>query len=71
MVLNPDALAHWERTFLYQLCNRIKNYGLSLPVAFLTVLAHFLDMAASSKSDSNFDPANIEDSLSAKTQIDR
>ena len=56
MVLNHYALDHWERTFLNQLCNRIKKYGLSLPFVFLTVLAHFLDVAASSQPDSNFHP---------------
>ena len=56
MVLNYDALDQWEHTFLDQLGNRIKKFGLSLPFVFLTVLAHFLDMAASRKSDSNFNP---------------
>ena len=56
MVLNHDASDQWERTFLEQLVNRIQRFGLSLPFVFLTVLAHFLDMAASSKADSNFDP---------------
>ena len=56
MVLNHDALDHWERSFLNQLCNRIKKCGLSLPFVFLSVLEHFLDMASSSISDSKFDP---------------
>lgn len=56
MVLNHDALDQWERTFLEQLVNRIQKFGLSLPFIFLTVLAHFLDMASSGKSDSNFNP---------------
>ena len=56
MVLNHDALDQWEQTFLDQLGSRIKKFGLSLPFVFLTVLAHFLDMAASRKSDSNFNP---------------
>ena len=55
-ILNQDALNYWERVFLCQLCDRIEQFGLSLPFVFLTVLAHFLDMAASSKADSNFDP---------------
>ena len=56
MVLNQNALDSRERTFLDQLCDRIEKCGLSLPIVFLTVLAHFLDIAASSKSDSNFQP---------------
>ena len=55
-VLNQDALNDWERVFLCQLCDRIEKYGLSLPFVFLTVLAHFLDVAGSSQPDSNFDP---------------
>lgn len=50
------SLSDWERGFLEQLRYRINRHGLSLPFVFLTVLAHFLDMAASSKSDSNFNP---------------
>ena len=56
MVLNHDALDQWEQTFLDQLGNRIKKFGLSLPFVFLTVLTHFLKMAELPKSDSNFAP---------------
>ena len=55
-ILNHNAMDDWERTFLNQLCNRIEKYGLSLPFVFLTVLNHFLGMAAYFKSVSDFNP---------------
>ena len=56
-ILDKEA-DHWEWCFLNQLCNRIKEYGLSLPFLFLTILDHFLDMAACSKTVSDFKPEN-------------
>ena len=47
---------HWEWCFLNQLCTRIKEYGLSLPFLFLTILDHFRDMATGSKTVSDFEP---------------
>lgn len=55
-ILGDEALEEWEQRFLNQLCNRIGKYGLSLPFLFLTILEHFLYMAASSKTVSNFEP---------------
>ena len=55
-VRDNTVLNSWEGRFLGQLRSRINRYGLSLPFVFLTVLEHFLNMAASSKSDSNFNP---------------
>ncbi len=55
-VRNNVVLSRWEKCFLKQLRLRTNRYGLSLPFLFLTVLEHFLEMAASSKSDANFHP---------------
>ena len=41
MVLNHNALDHWERRFLNQLYNRIKKCGLSLPFVFLNGVSAF------------------------------
>ncbi len=56
-ILDKEA-DRWKWCFLNQLCNRIKEYGLSLPFLFLTILEHFLDMAACSKTVSDFKPEN-------------
>ena len=55
-ILGNKTLEEWEQSFLNQLRNRIEKYGLSLPFLFLTILEHFLCMAASSKTVSNFEP---------------
>lgn len=55
-ILGDETLEEWEQRFLNQLRDRVEKYGLSLPFLFLTILAHFLDMAASSKTVSDFDP---------------
>ena len=55
-ILGNEVLDDWEQSFLNQLRNRIEKYGLSLPFLFLTILEHFLCMAASSKTTSNFEP---------------
>ena len=55
-ILGNEDLDEWEQTFLNQLHNRIETHGLSLPFLFLTILEHFLCMAASSKTVSDFDP---------------
>ncbi len=55
-ILGEEALESWKRSFLNQLRNRIEKYGLSLPFLYLTILEHFLCMAASSKIVSDFDP---------------
>ena len=55
-ILGNEVLDDWEQSFLNQLRNRIEKYGLSLPFLFLTILEHFLYMAASSKTVSNFNP---------------
>ena len=55
-ILGNKASEEWEQHFLNQLRNRIEKYGLSLPFLFLTILEHFLCMAASSKTVSNFEP---------------
>ena len=54
---------YWKWCFLNQLCNRIKEYGLSLPFLFLTILDHFLDMATGSKTVSDFEPENYREFL--------
>ncbi len=56
-ILGNEVLDDWERSFLNQLHNRIEKYGLSLPFLFLTILEHFLSMATSSKTVSNFEPS--------------
>ena len=55
-ILGNRASEKWEQSFLNRLRNRIEKYGLSLPFLFLTVLTHFLDMAHSSKTVSDFEP---------------
>ena len=55
-ISDNGILANWERNFLNQLRNRVKKYGLSLPFIFLTILAHFCNMAMYSKETSNFEP---------------
>ena len=56
-ILGDEASEEWEQRFLHQLRNRIEKYGLSLPFLFLTILDHFLCMADSSKTVSNFEPS--------------
>ena len=56
-ILGNKISEEWERSFLNQLRDRIAKYGLSLPFLFLTILTHFLSMAASSKTASDFAPA--------------
>ena len=55
-ILGNEISEEWEQHFLNQLRNRIEKYGLSLPFLFLTILEHFLYMAASSKTAADFDP---------------
>ena len=55
-ILDSGTLNGWEREFLNQLRDRIEKYGLSLPFLFLTILAHFLNMADSAKTAADFDP---------------
>ena len=55
-ILGNEVSDNWEQSFLNQLRNRIEKYGLSLPFLFLTILEHFLCMATSSKTVSNFEP---------------
>ena len=57
-ILDDEDLDCWEWSFLGLLRKRIriKEYELSLPFIFLTILAHFLDMAASDKTVSGFKP---------------
>lgn len=57
-ILDKEALGCWEWSFLEQLNNRIEKYGLSLPFLFLTILSHFLGMASSPKTVSDFNPGN-------------
>ena len=56
-ILDNKTSEEWEQRFLHQLRKRIEKYGLSLPFLFLTVLEHFLSMAASSKTVSDFEPS--------------
>ena len=55
-ILSDKVSEEWEQNFLNQLRNRIETYGLSLPFLFLTILEHFLCIAASPKTVSDFDP---------------
>ena len=55
-ILDNEDLDCWEWNFLDLLRNRIKKYGLSLPFIFLTILAHFLNMAASDEIVAGFKP---------------
>lgn len=55
-ILGDAVSDDWEQGFLNQLRNRIEKYGLSLPFLFLTILAHFLNMAHSAKTAADFDP---------------
>ena len=55
-ILGNKVSEVWEQSFLNQLHNRIETYGLSLPFLFLTILEHFLCMAASPQTVSYFDP---------------
>ena len=63
LFLKENSLIHWQRMFLNQLCSRIQKYGPSLPFIFLTVLAHFLDMARSSKSYFKYNPKEYRNFL--------
>ena len=55
-ILDKKALGCWEWSFLDQLNTRVEKYGLSLPFLFLTILSHFLGMASSPKTVSDFNP---------------
>ena len=55
-ILSNKVSEEWEQNFLRQLRDRIEKYGLSLPFLFLTLLEHFLCIAASPKTVSDFDP---------------
>ena len=55
-ILDSKASEEWEQSFLNQLRNRVEKDELSLPFLFLTILEHFLCMAASYKTVSDFDP---------------
>ena len=55
-ILGNKVLEEWEQGFLAQLRNQIEKYGLSLPFLFLTILTHFLNMAHSPKTSSDFEP---------------
>ena len=55
-ILGSKASEEWEQSFLNQLRNRVEKDELSLPFLFLTILEHFLCMAASYKTVSDFDP---------------
>ena len=57
-ILDKEVLGCWEWSFLEQLNNRIEKYGLSLPFLFLTILSHFLGMASSPKTVSDFNLGN-------------
>ena len=63
MALDHNTWNPWERTFVCQLSERIGKFGLSLPIVFLSVLAHFLDMASSSRPDSDFKPGKYRQLL--------
>ena len=55
-ILGSKASEEWEQRFLNQLRNRVEKDELSLPFLFLTILAHFCDMAMCSKKVSDFNP---------------
>ena len=55
-ILGSKASEEWEQSFLNQLRNRVEKDELSLPFLFLTILAHFCDMAMCSKKVSDFNP---------------
>ena len=55
-ILGTKASEEWEQSFLNQLRNRVEKDELSLPFLFLTILAHFCDMAMCSKKVSDFNP---------------
>ena len=54
-ILDNETLNLWERNFLDQLPKR-EEHRLSLPFLFLTILTHFLGMADSSETVSDFKP---------------
>ena len=56
-ILGSKASEEWEQSFLNQLRNRVEKDELSLPFLFLTILAHFCDMAMYSKTVSDFEPS--------------
>ena len=58
-ILGSKASEEWEQSFLNQLRNRVEKDELSLPFLFLTILAHFCDMAMYSKTVSDFEPEQI------------
>ena len=68
-ILGNKVSEVWEQSFLNQLHNRIETYGLSLPFLFLTILEHFLCMAASPKQFLTSIQTDIENSFSAKKLI--
>ena len=55
-ILGNKSLEEWEQSFLKKLRSQIEKYGLSLPFLFLTILTHFLNMAHSPKTSSDFEP---------------
>ena len=54
-ILDNETLDLWERNFLDQL-PKGEEHRLSLPFLFLTILTHFLGMADSSETVSDFNP---------------
>lgn len=56
-ILDSKTSEEWEQRLLNQLRKRIEKYGLSLPFLFLTILEHFLSMATSSITVSDFEPS--------------
>ena len=69
-ILGDKVSKKWEQRLLNQLRNRIGKFGLSLPFLFLTILNHFLCMAASPKTASNFEPSKYRKFLFYK-EIDK
>ena len=54
--LGSQASKEWEQSFLNQLRSRVEKDELSLPFLFLSILAHFCDMAMYPKKGSDFNP---------------
>lgn len=55
--LPTELFAHdWQWTLANRLVHRINRYGLSLPVLYLSLLEHFLEMVASESVD-DFNPS--------------
>lgn len=62
-ILGDKISEEWELLFLDQLRKRIEKHGLSLPFLFLTILTHFLNMAHSPKTSSDFKPDRYREFL--------